>query len=109
MLVGLIAIPSLPIANLPNIADPLIQVSAVYGGANAEVTEQAVTNPIKPRRQRGARGRLHLLDQRHGGRQLDQRHFDPTTDIDIDPVNVHSRSLWRCRSCRNRCRPQGSR
>ena len=47
VLVGLIAIPTLPIANLPNIADPLIQVSAVYGGANAEVTEQAVTNPIE--------------------------------------------------------------
>ena len=47
VLVGLIAIPTLPIANLPNIADPLIQVNAVYGGANAEVTEQAVTNPIE--------------------------------------------------------------
>ena len=47
VLVGVIAIPTLPIANLPNIADPLIQVTAVYGGANAEVTEQAVTDPIE--------------------------------------------------------------
>ena len=43
---GVIAIPSLPIANLPNIAPPLIQVTASYGGVIL-VTEQAVTNPIE--------------------------------------------------------------
>ena len=75
VLVGLIAIPTLPIANLPNIADPLIQVSAVYGGANAEVTEQAVTNPIEQQINGGARSVLHRVDQRHDGLQLDQRLF----------------------------------
>ena len=45
VLMGVIAIPTLPIANLPNIAPPLISVTATYGGANSLVTEQAVTNP----------------------------------------------------------------
>ena len=47
VLVGLIAIPSLSIENLPNIAPPLIQVTSSYGGANSVVTEQAVTNPLE--------------------------------------------------------------
>ena len=47
VLMGIIAIPTLPIENLPNIAPPLIQVTANYGGANSLVTEQAVTNPIE--------------------------------------------------------------
>ena len=45
VLIGIIAIPSLSIENLPNIAPPLVTVSANYGGANSLVTEQAVTNP----------------------------------------------------------------
>ena len=47
VLMGIIAIPSLSIENLPNIAPPLIQVTANYGGANSVVTEQAVTNPLE--------------------------------------------------------------
>ena len=38
VLVGVISIPTLPIANLPNIATPVIQVTSGYSGANAEVT-----------------------------------------------------------------------
>ena len=47
VLVGVIAIPTLPIENLPNIAPPQIQVSANYSGANSLVTEQAVTNVLE--------------------------------------------------------------
>ena len=91
VLVGLIAIPTLPIANLPNIADPLIQVSAVYGGANAEVTEQAVTNPIE-QQINGVPGVAYIASNSDmTGSSSINVYFDQTTDIDIDQVNVQNR------------------
>ncbi|MEC7897484.1 MAG: efflux RND transporter permease subunit, partial [Cyanobacteriota bacterium] len=91
VLVGLIAIPTLPIANLPNIADPLIQVSAVYGGANAEVTEQAVTNPIE-QQINGVPGVSYIASTSDmTGSSSINVYFDQTTDIDIDQVNVQNR------------------
>ena len=91
VLVGLIAIPTLPIANLPNIADPLIQVSAVYGGANAEVTEQAVTNPIE-QQINGVPGVAYIASTSDmTGSSSINVYFDQTTDIDIDQVNVQNR------------------
>ena len=91
VLVGLIAIPTLPIANLPNIADPLIQVSAVYGGANAEVTEQAVTNPIE-QQINGVPGVAYISSTSDmTGSSSINVYFDQTTDIDIDQVNVQNR------------------
>ena len=89
VLVGLIAIPTLPIANLPNIADPLIQVSAVYGGANAEVTEQAVTNPIE-QQIHGVPGVSYIASTSDmTGSSSINVYFDQTTDI--DQVNVQNR------------------
>ena len=91
VLVGLISIPSLPIANLPNIANPLIQVSAVFGGANAEVTEQAVTNPIE-QQINGVPGVAYIASNSDmTGSSSINVYFDQTTDIDIDQVNVQNR------------------
>jgi HAE1 family hydrophobic/amphiphilic exporter-1 len=91
VLMGLIAIPSLPIANLPNIAPPLIQVTAAYGGANAEVTEQAVTNPIE-QQINGVPGASYISSTSNmEGQSTIQVYFDKTTDIDIDQVNVQNR------------------
>ena len=91
VLVGLIAIPTLPIANLPNIADPLIQVSATYAGANAEVTEQAVTNPIE-QQINGVPGVAYIASTSDmTGSSSINVYFDQTTDIDIDQVNVQNR------------------
>ena len=42
MLAGLAAMRNLPIAQYPEIAPPVIQVTAVYPGASAEVLEQTV-------------------------------------------------------------------
>ena len=91
VLVGVIAIPTLPIANLPNIANPLIQVSAVYGGANAEVTEQAVTNPLE-QQINGVPGMSYITSNSDMlGNSTVSVYFDQTTDIDIDQVNVQNR------------------
>jgi len=91
VLVGLISIPNLPIANLPNIANPLILVSAVYGGANAEVTEQAVTNPLE-QQINGVPGISYISSNSDmEGNSAISVYFDETTDIDIDQVNVQNR------------------
>jgi len=91
VLVGLISIPMLPIAYLPNIANPLIQVSATYGGANAEVTEQAVTNPLE-QQINGVPGVSYISSNTDmTGVSTVNVYFDQTTDIDIDQVNVQNR------------------
>lgn len=44
---GIICIPTLPIAQFPDIAPPQITVNAVYIGASSEVVESAVTIPLE--------------------------------------------------------------
>lgn len=47
VLAGLICIPSLPIAQYPEIAPPQITVTTNYIGANAETVESAITTPLE--------------------------------------------------------------
>lgn len=47
VIVGLVAMFSLPIAQFPNIADPQIQVNATYPGADARTVDQSVATPIE--------------------------------------------------------------
>jgi multidrug efflux pump len=47
VLVGIVAMSSLPIAQFPNIADPQIQVNATYPGADALTVQQSVAVPIE--------------------------------------------------------------
>jgi multidrug efflux pump subunit AcrB len=91
VLVGLIAIPTLSIENLPNIAPPLIQVTSNYGGANSLVTEQAVTNPLE-QQINGVPGAAYISStSTMQGQSLVQVYFQEGTDINIDQVNVQNR------------------
>jgi hypothetical protein len=47
VIAGLIAIPILPIENLPDIAPPTVQVSSRYVGADAVSVEQGVTSVLE--------------------------------------------------------------
>ncbi len=47
LLLGIVAIPTLPIAQFPNIAPPTVSVSAEYTGASAEAVEASVTTPLE--------------------------------------------------------------
>ncbi len=47
VIIGVVAMLSLPIAQFPNIADPQIQVNATYPGADAITVEQSVATPIE--------------------------------------------------------------
>ena len=91
VLVGLIAIPSLSIENLPNIAPPLIQVTSSYGGANSVVTEQAVTNPLE-QQINGVPGANYISSTSNNtGNSVISVYFEQGSDINIDQVNVQNR------------------
>src|ERR671914_695763 len=47
VLAGALAIPTMPIAQFPEVAPPQVSVLAVYTGANAETVESAVTTPLE--------------------------------------------------------------
>jgi len=47
ILAGAIAIPTLPIAQFPELSPPQVQVIAFYNGANAQTVETAVTIPLE--------------------------------------------------------------
>jgi HAE1 family hydrophobic/amphiphilic exporter-1 len=47
VIVGAVAVVSLPVAQFPAIAPPEVQVSAIYVGADAQTIEQAVATPIE--------------------------------------------------------------
>src|ERR1700676_2021553 len=47
VIAGLVAMSSLPTAQFPNIADPQIQITATYPGADAITLDQSVATPIE--------------------------------------------------------------
>ncbi len=47
VLLGVISIPLLPVASMPDITPPTVQVTTSYPGANAQVVEETVTSPIE--------------------------------------------------------------
>jgi HAE1 family hydrophobic/amphiphilic exporter-1 len=47
VIMGLVSMSRLPIAQFPNIADPLIQVNGTYPGADAVTVQQSVAVPIE--------------------------------------------------------------
>ena len=84
LLLGLISIPTLPIAQFPNIAPPTVTVTAVYQGASAEAVESSVTTPLEEaingvqglryiRRPRAATARRTITCTFNLDRDLDRR------------------------------------
>src|SRR6185436_18130696 len=47
ILAGAVAIPTMPVSQYPPLAPPVISVTAVYTGANAQEVESAVTTPLE--------------------------------------------------------------
>ncbi len=47
VILGAVAIPSLPIASFPQVVPPQIQITATYLGGNAQDLEKTVAQPIE--------------------------------------------------------------
>ncbi|MCP9829055.1 MULTISPECIES: efflux RND transporter permease subunit [unclassified Synechococcus] len=91
LLAGVIALPLLPIENLPDIAPPTIQVNANLPGADALTVESAVTGPLEEQIN-GAPGMDYITSTSTGeGSSQINVYFKPGTNADIDQVNVLNR------------------
>ncbi|MBE9004394.1 efflux RND transporter permease subunit [Fortiea sp. LEGE XX443] len=91
LLVGLISIPTLPIARFPDISPTQINVTANYSGANAEVVESGITN-ILERQINGVEGLKYMTSSSsNDGTSTITVTFDASRDKDIAAVDVQNR------------------
>ena len=88
---GAISIPSLPIAQFPNLSPPQVVVSSVYIGANAQTVESAVTIPLE-QAINGVQGMKYITSNsgNDGSSQITVT-FDVSRDVDLASVDVQNR------------------
>ena len=88
---GLIAMSVIPVAQYPSIAPPTVQVTTVYAGANTDVVESAVAQPIESA-VNGVDGMKYMksTSSSDGAYSLTVS-FAVGTDPDIAAVNVQNR------------------
>ncbi|YAF95956.1 MAG: efflux RND transporter permease subunit [Nodularia sp. CChRGM 3473] len=91
LLLGLICIPTLPIARFPDIAPTQINVTANYSGASAEDVENGVTN-ILERQINGIEGIRYITSSSsNDGSSTITATFDSSRDPDIAAVDIQNR------------------
>jgi HAE1 family hydrophobic/amphiphilic exporter-1 len=91
ILAGAAAIPTLPVAQYPDLAPPQVQVFAFYNGANAQLVESAVTTPLE-QAINGVQGMAYLSSTSgNDGTCSITITFDVTRDLDIAAVDVQNR------------------
>lgn len=91
ILAGVVAIPSMPVAQYPVLAPPQIAVIAVYTGANAQEVETAVTTPLE-QAINGVEGMLYMTSSStNSGFCSINVTFDVTRDQDLAQVDVQNR------------------
>jgi HAE1 family hydrophobic/amphiphilic exporter-1 len=91
ILAGAIAIPTMPVAQYPELAPPQVSVSAFYTGANAQAVETAVTTPLE-QAINGVEGMLYMTSSStNAGVCSINVTFDVTRDIDVAAVDVQNR------------------
>jgi len=90
-LAGLLAIPSLPVAQYPNVAPPQIMIYATYPGASATILNETVTSLIEEELN-GAKGLLYYesSSSSNGMAEINVT-FAPGTDPDMAQVDVQNR------------------
>ncbi|MBD2013662.1 efflux RND transporter permease subunit [Microcoleus sp. FACHB-53] len=91
LLVGAISIPTLAVAQYPDISPTQINVSANYGGANAETVENAVTTLLE-RQINGVEGMKYMTSSSsNDGTSTITVTFDASRNKDIAAVDVQNR------------------
>ncbi len=89
VVVGLMAMKSLPIAQFPEITPPVVQIDADYPGASADVVADSVARPIELQ----LPGIDHILyydsPSTNDGHMTIKLTFEIGTNIDIAQVQAH--------------------
>lgn len=91
VLVGLLALQSLPVAQFPDITPPVVQIEADYPGASAEVVADSVARPIEV--QLPGIDNLLYYDSTstNDGHMTIRLTFEIGTDVDIAQVQTQNR------------------
>jgi HAE1 family hydrophobic/amphiphilic exporter-1 len=91
VLAGALAIPTMPVAQYPEVAPPQIVVTSIYTGANAEAVETAVTTPIE-QAINGVEGMMYMTSSStNSGVSQVNVFFEVTRDQDLAAVDVQNR------------------
>ncbi|MGP1383318.1 MAG: efflux RND transporter permease subunit [Thainema sp.] len=91
LLIGVVSIPTLPVAQYPDISPKQVSVTANYIGADAQTVEEAVTN-ILEREINGVEGLRYITsNSTNSGVSNITVTFDATRDQDIAAVDVQNR------------------
>jgi hydrophobic/amphiphilic exporter-1 (mainly G- bacteria), HAE1 family len=91
ILAGATVIPTLPVAQFPDLAPPQVTVTSVYTGASAQSVESAVTTPLE-QQINGAEGMKYLTSSssNDGVSQITAT-FDLTRNPDLATVDIQNR------------------
>src|SRR5690554_952982 len=91
VLLGLLAVTTLPVTEYPDIAPPTVRVNASFPGANAETVLESVVIPIEEQIN-GVEGMTYMTSSadNNGGASINV-YFEQGVDPDIAAVNVQNR------------------
>jgi HAE1 family hydrophobic/amphiphilic exporter-1 len=91
VLLGGVAIPTLPVAQYPELASPQVVATSLYVGASAAVVESAVTIPLE-QSINGAEGMKYMQSSSgNDGTSQVTATFDIERDVDLATVDVQNR------------------
>ncbi|UCC83508.1 MAG: efflux RND transporter permease subunit, partial [Gemmatimonadota bacterium] len=91
VLMGVLSIPLLPVASMPDITPPTVKIEANYPGANAEVVEETVTSPIE-QEVNGVEDMIYMSSQSSSTGSMDLTvTFKIGTDPDMAAVLTQNR------------------
>ncbi len=91
VLAGAISIPTLPVAQFPQLAPPQITVSSFYTGASAQAVETAVTTPLE-QAINGVEGMRYIQSTSgNDGSSSIVATFDLSRNLDVAAVDVQNR------------------
>ncbi|PTQ81912.1 HAE1 family hydrophobic/amphiphilic exporter-1/multidrug efflux pump [Nitrosospira multiformis] len=91
VVVGLVALRSLPIAQFPEITPPMVQIDADYPGASAEVVAESVARPIEVQLPGIDNLLYYESTSSNDGHMTMKLTFEIGTDVDIAQVQTQNR------------------